>query len=113
MSLIIFSHSKNSSDFKAWQNILHGRKLIKKGLMWILGNGSINFWFDNRSEESPFINKIDTNIDISLINRKVGGFITFTKQSNLENLNNILPNYIIEKIKSISIPITEFDDKLT
>lgn len=35
------------------------------------------------------------------------------KQQNTNNLTNILPDHIINKIKVTPIPITDVDDKLT
>lgn len=43
---------------------------------------------------------------------EVSDCITITKQWNLENLNSVLSNCIIKKIKSIPISIIEVDDKL-
>lgn len=43
-----------------WKHILDYRNLLKKGLLWLLGNReSINFWYGNWDEKSPIIQYID------------------------------------------------------
>lgn len=48
------------------------------------------------------------------INRwvQVSDFVTTKRQWNLASLNNVLSEYVIEKINSISVPITKVKDKL-
>lgn len=56
---------------------------------------------------------INPNME-NIINKqaKVHDFTMPTKERNLDNLSNILPIYIINKIKIMPIPITNFEDNL-
>lgn len=66
-----------------------------------LRNGNyVNFWYDNQLDESPLTQKSNPNME-KFTNKhpKVSAFITFMKQWDLSNLNNIFPEHIIDKIK--------------
>lgn len=69
--------------------------------MWILGDGqSINFWYSNCIEDSPLVNKINSNM-IHFIeeNAKISDFITFTKHWDTNSLTHVHPDRIVNKIK--------------
>lgn len=44
---------------------------------------------------------------------KVSDLITITREWNLSNLKNILPQRILNKIYDIPIPINNIEDKVT
>lgn len=78
--------------------------------MWILVDGqSINFWLNNRMEDSPPVDKINQNT-IHLIekNVKVNDFITPTKHWEADSLVNILSITRLNPIR-----ISDFDDRIT
>lgn len=62
---------------------------------------------------SLFIHKINHTME-EFINKqaKVKNFITVTRWWNLTNINNILPDYGIDKTKTMYILITDIEDKL-
>lgn len=65
-------------------------------------------------DDSSLINNICHNMN-SFINPqlKVSDLITITREWNLSNLKNILPQRILNKIYDIPIPINNIDDKVT
>lgn len=61
-----------------------------------------------------YLEKRDNRITImdTFINKKKVVLLLSTEHEILENLKSERPNYIVEKINSCFIPITEVDDKL-
>jgi hypothetical protein len=50
-----------------WRSFVHGAKLIRKGILWRIGNGNnINFWNDRWVGDSALINQIDNTARLDL-----------------------------------------------
>lgn len=52
-----------------WRSFVHGAKLIRKGTLWRIGNGTtINFWNDRWVGDSALVNQIDNleGVDLQL-----------------------------------------------
>lgn len=109
-----FKINKTSSASIAWKNILDHRYLLRKGLMWVLGNDqSINFLYDNWNDESPLIHNINANMEYLIEKKtKLAILVTPTTQWDTKPLINILPDHIIKEIKAIPIPITYLNDRI-
>lgn len=53
---------KTNLASNAWTNILNHRDLLRKDLLWLLGNLNYKkFWYDEMLDESSLIHKINTN----------------------------------------------------
>lgn len=83
---------------------------ISLGKVWFgfLGMGQILVFYDNWMEDSPLINKIQSNTfhhiqDIA----KVNDFITPSNTWDMQSLIDVLPIKIINKIKAIFVPIAD------
>lgn len=64
-------------------------------------------------ENSPFINKVRSNMETSINKHAIGSnSISTAKRSDLQSLHNLLPAYIIDKIKIIPIPATNIESKI-
>lgn len=73
---------------------------------------NINFWYGNWLDDAPPFSNINPNMEYIINNKeKVCDFITSKKQWNSDNLKEILPEHITNKINTISIPITNVNDK--
>lgn len=58
---------ESNSVSPAWKHILDRKKLLKKGVAWLLGNGEcISFWYENWCEKSPIIQHINDGTDYNV-----------------------------------------------
>lgn len=73
----------------------------------------IKLWLENWMTNSPLINIVFPD-KVSYINKeaKVGEFIARMKNWKCNNLKEYLPDDIIDKIDSITIPLSNIEDKI-
>ena len=103
---------KKASDSPVWKSILSCRPLLRKGMVWKVGNGNeISFLYDNWIEDQSLIQLlgIDNN-PILDPNAKVSEFIR-NALWDIQKLNQTLQNHqIIQKIIGIALPVIETED---
>lgn len=98
----------------AWKSILDQRKLIKRGLKWIIGNGQrINLWRDIWfNGYPPFEKQIPNKPNEIKQEAKVSDSFMREKIWKLESHKNYLPEDIINEINNTHIPINNIEVRL-
>ena len=88
------------------------RPEFQEGLKWQLGNGkSINFWIDNWVFQEPLLNfAIRNNAENEQL--KVEHFITPEKNWKKNELLQIVPSNVVDKIIAIPIPRNDIEDRI-
>ena len=97
-----------------WQSILRCRKLLRRGCIWIIGNGqSIFFWQDNWIDTRSLLDILDIDEHASVdLDLKVSDFIE-NKQWNAQKLNASLHSpTIVQKILGLPIPLSDIPDSI-
>ena len=107
------AYKRKPSDSPVWKNLLNCRSLLKKCIIWKVGNGeNISFWTDNWIENKSLIEilQIDPETIPSPL-AKVSEFIQTDKTWNYAKLNTLLNNHpVISKIQGIAIPLNSTPD---
>ena len=82
---------------------------FKEGLSWQIGKGKFSFWFTSWLFNKHLAQLID--IPLQFINLQVEDCINFdTFQWKYNILNQLVPDWILQHIHSITIPITKVED---
>ncbi|CAN1128838.1 Uncharacterized mitochondrial protein AtMg00310 [Linum perenne] len=105
--------SLGSKPSWGWRSILHGRELLRLGIIWQVGSGSlinpfIDPWVANLPNQRPTILMINP---ISIIPGTVANLITQGSWV-IDLLKSIFDNNTVYHIISIPLPSEEMDDKL-
>lgn len=102
---------RGASPSWVWSSLLEGRDLIKKGLVWKLGNGeSINIWEDKwlfSNHQLITLGPRPTNNCPSLVKDL---FCPNSKSWNLNLLHSLFPSHICSIITSTPITSTNQND---
>ncbi|CAN1314989.1 Uncharacterized mitochondrial protein AtMg00310 [Linum perenne] len=105
--------SLGSKPSWGWRSILHGRELLRPGIIWQVGSGSLinpfsDLWVANLTNRRPTILMTNPICDIpgtvaNLISR--GAW-------DIEWLKSIFDNNSVNQIISIPLPLEDVEDKL-
>ncbi|CAN1135039.1 Uncharacterized mitochondrial protein AtMg00310 [Linum perenne] len=105
--------SLGSKPSWGWRSILHGRELLRVGLIWQVGSGSsinpfIDPWVTNLQNLRP---TIEMKNPISTIPGSVANLIS-RGSWDIEFFNSIFDRNSVCQIVSIPLPLEDVDDKL-
>ncbi|XP_062006018.1 uncharacterized protein LOC133723218 [Rosa rugosa] len=110
-SLLHENYRKPPNCSSTWTGVVYGANLLRKGLMWRIGNGaSTKFWVD-RWTSCGILENYALNHDTIDINSLVQDF-WINNDWNLPMLHANLPVDIVDKITAIPLAISDLPDKL-
>ncbi|KAG6476887.1 hypothetical protein ZIOFF_066135 [Zingiber officinale] len=94
----VVSLKKNASPY--WRRLVKLRNYGENNIGWIIGNGEINFWYDNWLDSGPLY------LLCPILGNPDSRIVEFICNSgwNVEKLQSCVPEQIVDEIKEVALP---------
>ena len=109
----LLEYKRKSTDSPVWKSLLNCRDLLRRGIVWKIGNGDkVSFWFDNWLGNHNLVEMLNMSAaNVPSLEAKVSDFILQNRNWNIGKLTQILNDQaIIKKVQGITIPNHDIED---